>query len=519
MTHIELIVSLLGLANNLKRLSEILLKALFFCLLLLQTPSNAQTVRVSISGASDSVTCFHGERALLEAVQSFRSGGINHEWEDTTPNLILIQENGPYLGDLTINFPLTLRNDPEENPEGRPVLIGGGSNSAVLEVNSFPASASGVRIAIEISDLIIIPSKYKRQPLFILDDGRDTPASSSLILDVTLRKILFSGNDGSNLPVSSLDGLALRVPYGSTGTQYAEDAAVTLMSLYAGIVLNATLSDVIITAAANPASSVGDGLRILADGPGTIHIGPGCVLGSNSRNGLWVIGAQHGKKVELSGQKERPVIIWGNGTNGAGIEYANSGGITNANSDATGDGIRRMEWVIIANNQGHGYYEGEMSLDTDPVLELRHVTIANNHPTTMNPRGALVDGGSGRRFNLENVIIAGDGSRHPANLISLAAGSILNARYSAIVLEGDYQLDRNQDKLDGKADGVDQSKGGTFLSHQIITYDPLFGSLLPFHPYYLAVSSSHYFAAGENASPLTGGSFFLFPDDSFWFCF
>lgn len=435
----------------------------------------AQTVTVAKTGSPN-------YSSIQSAIDNF-----NPDPNPSLPNIIQITDSALYDEVVTINTPLTLE--------------GTGANSPILAVQANAVGRAGsAGLTVKLPSSLSTGTVTLRN-LTIIPSRTVTPASCAISavnnnLCLNLDKVIVSGNDGTDLPISSTGlssvvGAPAHVPFGDDGLVAGE----TANGEFEGDGVEVNLKDTVIT---HLRGGTSDGI-LIADGPNrSLHLADGNVISVCTGKGMDVSGDFD----SLAPTKRNLVVL----NSSFGIWFHVSHNYRNIRNtvfagnqigiyESTPEGLNAtIEDCVVANNQRQGM---RVSNSPTATLTMRRTTFVN--PTSSSYEVLRIDGGSADLV-LENCIMAGNGTAGNINCVNNLGTGQLISNHTAFVNAGPRSLDipvSNQQNLSGS----------------IATLaDPLFQNMTDFTlPTFYDVASPAYANAATGNTPLAGGANYTGP--------
>ncbi|MBN1901121.1 hypothetical protein JW926_07335 [Candidatus Sumerlaeota bacterium] len=422
----------------------------FFCLSLLISLAHAQTVSVKSGGGGDYST-------INDAYAAVKANAA-------TPDIINIQDVGPYLENIMINTSVTIKGDGvKPTIVSTPTSGGPHSSTDGNAISIYTDTGSGGDITVHLENFILLPDTTTQPTRGIRSNNNATGLSTDK-MTVEMVDLLVAPNNGSNQPVTT-DGMNIVDLTGAA--KYADD-----LTYFTGYV-DVSCSGCIFSNNYGAGVGSADGLIFYPDTVGYyLTVGPGCVFSYMNRIGLQV--ATDGCIVRMNGTKDNPIIIKGNWADKS-YTYANGGlaifhdcngvpsynyecnyvymcdnnnqGIVTSYADA-GEGLPGVTFnnCAFVNNQQVG-----VSI-TDDLIQpwvFNNCTFANNGLDTSASWAQLnigeeTVGGTTANITFTDCIIAGNGegdSTDGNNSISINASSAnVSFSYTSLVQYGSNRL-------------------------------------------------------------------------------
>ncbi len=479
--------------------------------------AGAQTVTVNSAGGADHTTI----NAALAAVVA----------NPATPDVINIVGGGPYIENLVISTSVTI-----QGSSYRPVIVTtptSGTASTTLDnrgiaITTLPSNP--VDITVHLENMVLIPSTTTAPARAIYSNNNATGLSAN-IMTIELVDLLVTGNNGSNVPVTTT-GLSLGTVAGSTF--YGDD-----LVMFQGIA-NVTMDGCIVSHALGAAASP-DGVIFFPDQDGNTITISDTIISYTGRVGLQIAG--DGSRVRINGTASNPVILKSNNVGGAGGSVPTAGGnqlngalamfqdtsVSGGAPIAANDYV--VSYLVIADSEAAGIATG-FADDTDGLAQLTadHIAIVGSQGTGINiadtmllpwvitdstvvnnglrsPGAPAISISTGTALNinaaitLTDCVIAGNGGADSTNgvntiYINDEPTATVTLNQVATVTSGPYAMSANY--LLAGASVAPTVNGGT-------TADPLFWAISPVtDPKFLDVGAAAYAGIGSASSDLSG---------------
>lgn len=437
------------------------------------SPSFSQTVTVAKSGGNFAT--------VQEAIDSFAGDS------DPAPNVIQVTDGEVYDEIITVNRPITIEGTGPIRPRfALQANAAGGASDGLVVV--LPSGTTTGTVALK--NLVLIPSLTNPPAARGL---RTASANMFLYLD----NIVITANNGSNAPVSE-DGLALA---DLTGATHFGDDGMFLGS--AGGIEEAGMEvlfrDVVVTH--NRGNVSPDGIITSNAGAGLYRhyrFEDGCVFSYNQRVGMQLNG-----DIVVDAPNER-LLITGHASTGMwfvnpanstrsinGVNSIDNGGRGLWVQNGVGTGVHMIFSNAIISNNGIANVEFGPGSGTQQIT-FDSVTVANQKAPANVFNIALFD----LNLNLNNTILAGNGSSASSNAVNFSGGGTVTLDGAAQVHEGAFQIEV-----------VSVSGDLTFEGTAWVAADPEFAETDdPFSEAFYDVTNEVYVDAGVGGSPLTGGA-------------